>query len=395
MQQDYMSVPEAAAKWNVSSRQVQRLIADGRVPDAKKLGHNWVLPRESVKPPDFRREKRPPAQPAACPLPFGVPNFLLSAFYATPGTAEALTDRLESDEAKTLCAALLAYYRGRDAEARRIAEALLRDKCCFETQVGCALTLATCAMYSGSLRDWNRARARLLALSRKRPESPALIITDTALSGVLYVKEAPAWLQAGDFSAFSANSYPSLFYIYAKWLLMQKRFDALLAAVGPMIAVARAMGSLLSELYLHLIAGAAYRVKGDEGKALAHIESALSLALPDGLYGALAEYRRQLGTPLDDALRRRGPAAFRRVRDAYDRLAKGFTTLHNAVTGDMLTNELTLREYEIAALALSGAGNAEIAAQLGLAVGSVKGYFNTLYHKLGVRRREELNRYIL
>ena len=39
--------------------------------------------------------------------------------------------------------------------------------------------------------------------------------------------------------------------------------------------------------------------------------------------------------------------------------------------------------------------NAAIAARLGVAVSSVKGYFNTLYQKLGVSRREELDQYIL
>ncbi len=395
MQQDYISAAQAAEKWGVSLRQVQRLIAAGRVEGAKKLGHNWIIPADSEKPQDFRIEKKTAGKAPACPLPYGIPNFLLSPFYSAPGTLDALEGQLKNDEAKALCAGLTAYYRGRDGDARQVAETLLAGKCCFETQVGCSMLLATCAMYSGSLQGWNRARARLLSLSRKRPDSAALVITETALSGVLYVKEAPEWLQAGRFTDFSPNSYPALFYIYAKWLLMQKRFDGLLAAIEPMIAVVHTAGALLSELYLHLIAGAAYRTAGDEKSAAGHIEAALDLSLPDGLYGALAEYRRQLGTPLDDALRRRDPDAFIQVRDAYDRLAAGFTVLHNAVTGNNLTNELTLREYETAALALAGETNADIAARMGVAVSSVKSYFNTIYQKLGVSSRSDLSQYIL
>ena len=208
MQQDYISAAEAAEQWAVSLRQVQRLIAAGRISGAKKLGHNWIIPRDSEKPQDFRKEKRLPPRPAPCALPYGIPNFLLSPFYSTPGTADALADTLDSDEAKTLCAGLLAYYRGQDRDALRMAETLLSERTCFETQVGCAMLLATCSMYSGSLQGWNRARARLLSLSRKRPDSAAVIITETALSGVLYVKKAPEWLQAGRFTDFSSNSYP-------------------------------------------------------------------------------------------------------------------------------------------------------------------------------------------
>ena len=255
--------------------------------------------------------------------------------------------------------------------------------------------LATCALYSGDMRDWNRARAQLMALRRKRPESKAAMITEAALGGVLYLREAPDWLQKGRFEAFPACSYPALFYLYAKWLLMEKRYSELLTAVGPMIVSVRATGALLSELYLHLIAGAADRIAGEEQEAQRHIEIALTLALPDGLYGVLAEYRRQLGKPLDDALKRRAPAALASVREVYDHIAAGFTSLHNAVTGDVLTNELTLREYEIAALALHGQSNAAIARRIGVRPGSVKVYFNAVYQKLGVSGREELGKYIL
>lgn len=395
---DFLTTQESAERWGISPRQVQRLIAAGRIPEARRHGRAWLIPADAAKPADLRAGGPPPtaqAPPPFGPLPYNIPNFLLSPFYSAPGTADELIAALDNAEAQTLGAALLAYYRGQNREAERLAAGLLAGSCSFETQVGCTLTLATCARYSGSVHSWNRARARLLSLSRQRPDSQAVIITEAALSGVLYMREAPEWLQKGRFIRFHPVSYPVLGYLYAKWLLMQKRYDALLAAVEPLIAAAHACGCLLSELYLHIIIAVAYRISGDEKSAAQHLETALDLALPDKLYGALAEYRRQLGTALDEALKRRDNDAYQRVRETYERLAAGFTVLHNAVTGAELTNELTLREFEIASLSEQGESNAAIARRLSLTVGSVKSYFNTIYQKLGVDRRDDLSKYLV
>lgn len=55
---EYISVTEAAARWNVSVRQVQRLLAENRLPNAKKYGRSWMLPADAEKPGDPRREKK-------------------------------------------------------------------------------------------------------------------------------------------------------------------------------------------------------------------------------------------------------------------------------------------------------------------------------------------------
>ncbi len=39
-------------KWGVSLRQVQRLLADNRVPGAKKHGRSWMVPDDAEKPVD-------------------------------------------------------------------------------------------------------------------------------------------------------------------------------------------------------------------------------------------------------------------------------------------------------------------------------------------------------
>ena len=55
---DCMTVKEAAKKWSISSRQVQLLCAEGRIPGVVRFGRAWVIPSNAEKPKDGRSEKR-------------------------------------------------------------------------------------------------------------------------------------------------------------------------------------------------------------------------------------------------------------------------------------------------------------------------------------------------
>lgn len=50
----YMSISEAAAKWNVSNRRIQVLCAQGRIPGACRIGKMWAIPQNAEKPDDAR-----------------------------------------------------------------------------------------------------------------------------------------------------------------------------------------------------------------------------------------------------------------------------------------------------------------------------------------------------
>lgn len=53
---NYISVKEAAEKWDVSVRWVQKFCAEGRIPDVIRFGHSWMIPKDAVRPYDLRRK---------------------------------------------------------------------------------------------------------------------------------------------------------------------------------------------------------------------------------------------------------------------------------------------------------------------------------------------------
>lgn len=54
---EYMTAQEAAEKWNVSLRWVQRLCKEDRIDGAMNINRVWLIPKDAEKPIDGRRKK--------------------------------------------------------------------------------------------------------------------------------------------------------------------------------------------------------------------------------------------------------------------------------------------------------------------------------------------------
>lgn len=54
---EYMSCAEAASKWSISERRVQKLCEEKRIPDIAKFGSVWLIPKDAEKPNDKRRKE--------------------------------------------------------------------------------------------------------------------------------------------------------------------------------------------------------------------------------------------------------------------------------------------------------------------------------------------------
>ncbi|SDN57343.1 helix-turn-helix domain-containing protein [Bacillus sp. OK048] len=51
---EYMSAPEAAKKWGISERRVQKLCEEKRIPGITKFSRMWLIPKSAEKPIDKR-----------------------------------------------------------------------------------------------------------------------------------------------------------------------------------------------------------------------------------------------------------------------------------------------------------------------------------------------------
>ena len=51
---EYISAPEAAKKWGISERRVQKLCEENRIPGVAKFSRMWLIPKDAEKPKDAR-----------------------------------------------------------------------------------------------------------------------------------------------------------------------------------------------------------------------------------------------------------------------------------------------------------------------------------------------------
>lgn len=50
----YLSIHQTAEKWGISTRRIQTLCGEGRIPGATKIGSYWAIPDDAEKPNDAR-----------------------------------------------------------------------------------------------------------------------------------------------------------------------------------------------------------------------------------------------------------------------------------------------------------------------------------------------------
>ena len=51
---EYITAVEASEKWGITTRRIQVLCKQGRIPGSTLFGHTWAIPTEAQKPEDAR-----------------------------------------------------------------------------------------------------------------------------------------------------------------------------------------------------------------------------------------------------------------------------------------------------------------------------------------------------
>jgi len=137
------------------------------------------------------------------------------------------------------------------------------------------------------------------------------------------------------------------------------------------------MGYVIEILVLQAMA---HQAQNKPDSALKCLKQALTLAEPEGYVRVFADE----GAPMAALLRR---AAAQGVSPAY--VGQLLAAMGPPRPATPLVEPLSARELEVLRLIVAGLSNKEIAAQLYLAVGTVKKHINNIYGKLGVSRRAQ------
>lgn len=389
---EYISAAEACEKWGVSLRQVQRLLAAKRVPQARKYGRSWMIPVEAERPVDRRRGKG-----SSRPMTDDLLHVFWSTFVPMPAhDPDAVLGAMPEDRLRLIYEGELAYLRG---DFRRTI------RCFHKTAGDDALRLRTCpaaiaaAISAGDYRTYTEIDTYLKNCVKYGTDPYAIAVAELALAtvavSVIAPDMAPDWLKAGVLSALPSPMRPNALYLRAKYLNCMGRYE-------PMLAVAQTALSLCSssqgiahhDIYLRLMCAVACRYLGHDEESRRWLLEAMGMALPHGFITPFAELLTAFGGTVELCLKQEFPSYYDAVIAQWKRTWKNWIAFHNEFTQDNMTLILSLREYHIASLVAQHVPYREIAGRCCISVGRVKNIMLDAYSKLHISGRAELTKYV-
>jgi len=409
---DYLKISDVAKKWNVSVRRIQTLCAQGKISGAERFGRDWMIPKDAKRPIDGRtkagRRMEDKLLNADMPLPRKTPFLYMSDLYSVPGTAEESIRALEENhEAQVLLAAEIAYSRGEIDAVYDSANYLLKKHSGFYAIISAGMRLALCAIWKGDLGMWRHAKMHIAEAPAKDDKDRDIILFSlSAVDSMLYdVESFPEWFKSGCFEPLHKEALPAAKVFYAKYLYAsayavatkQIAFEGLVGltfmnvlpfTIEPMISQAMADNSIIAEIYLRMTCASIYHNGGNDKEAIRHLDRAIALAIPDRLFGLLAEYGRPLDSLLEQRVSKVDEEVWQKVKELNKVYNSGWTKLSSSVRGRTITTTLSKKEREVAKLAAFGMGNNEIATKLHMSLSGVKQAIRIVSEKTGVGRDE-------
>lgn len=396
---EYITAREAAEKWNISQRLVQKYCAQGRIDGARKFGVSWEIPANASKPEDPRKAKDRPSPPARRPKASSDLMPLMNTAFE-PGRCMEYIRAMKDGPGKEIALAEYHYFSGQPELAAQEAELHLTDP-------DAARRLSACLIYAYahlSIGQIHRARyalaevtnALLTADENTPPEIYAAQAFTASAAAVLLHLPLPENLPP--IQKFMDLLPPGLrafaLYVLAHYMYLQEEYAKSLGIVEATLAMSGA-DYPIPAIYLHLVAVMDCMSLRQTDRAQAHLLEAWRIAQPDDLIEGFGEHHGLLGGMLEAVIKKDWPEDFKRIIAITYRFSAGWRRIHNPVTGDSVADNLTTTEFAAAMLAARGWTNQEIGEHMNISPNTVKRYISLALQKLNIRHRQDLKKYML
>lgn len=247
----YITVQEAAERWDVSERRVQMFCREGRIPGAFKRNSAWMIPESTQRPDDPRRNTKK-RRAKFLPMPLMNTDF-------TPGCAAEVVKTFKDPRQRDIASAELYYFSGHAEAAAFLSEPYLD-----EAEPALRLSASMIFAYANlALGQIHRARAGLDAVQRIFAELDDDTPDDLRVAAVFVVTTASVLLhlplpeQLPDLRR-SMNVLPAglrqfAFYVQAHRTYLEGDYARSLGLVEAAFAIDQD-DYPIPAIYLHLVA---------------------------------------------------------------------------------------------------------------------------------------------
>jgi DNA-binding CsgD family transcriptional regulator len=394
---EYITAAEAAKKWGVVVRQVQKLLSENRIEGAKKYHRSWMIPANAEKPGDPRFEKKRTQNDLSSRL-----SEIIDALKnpLPRNNPEAGLDGIPNEEARLFAECYIAYMRGEYEKAIRCYHRIDSDAARLRA---CSTALAS-AVSTGDYPLYQEIESYCKGIISAGLGTIATTVAEWSLAcinvSMLTPDMIPEWLKNGDFSALPLPLRQDALCIYARYLTFLKKYESALdVARTALVFDEPEHGLSYMSVYLRIQCAVACVGLGRKTDAKYYLSGVMKDCLPCGYTASLAEQLLHLGGLLEQLLEQKYPEYYDLITGQSKRILSNWISFHNRFARDNITTILDPREYQAARAVVLGESNKAIAAQFHLSVSTLENMLQIIYDKLliekGGSRRKKLVQYIL
>ena len=397
---EYITARDAAQKWNISERLVQKYCAMGRIEGAKKFGASWGIPAGTVKPKDPRKaqtDTKIRTQKRQSVYYPGLMPLMNTAF--EPGKCLEFIHDMADGPQKRIAMAEYYYFSGQPEKAVRETELFLTgaDR---DIQLSACLIYAYANLSVGKIQQARYALALVsemfVASTKKQPEMRAALSFISSAAAVLLHLPLPQGLPPMQefLPMLPMGIRMFALYVTAHYTYLQKDYQKSLGIVDATLGMQKEVYPIPC-IYLHLVAVMDYMSLKQTDKAKQHLLAAWELARPDDLIEGFGEHHGLLGGMLEAVIKPEYPEDFKRIIAITYRFSAGWRKIHNPDTGHDVADNLTTTEFAASMLAARGWTNKEISNHMNISVNTVKWHITNAMQKLNIGSRQDLKKYML
>ena len=308
---------------------------------------------------------------------------------------EAMIGSLPDEEERTVALAAHEYFQANYEGAARESQRCLNSPC---PEIRSAALLLH-SMANVGLGNAALVRADFAALiqASRQPEDEQMAAVYDALRFLLAVffhmdGEMPP-LREERTALLPEGTRLCLLYAVAHGLYLQKRYQqALGVAQSALMMAANRFPSVC--VYLNLVGSMAAANLHDDGLAEAFFHRAWQIAQAEDYIQPFVEHHGMLQGQIERYIQDTQPQEYNRIAEKVMAFSRGWMQIHNPDSVNKVTDRLTPYEFALAMMAARGKSNPEIADYLHISVNTVKAHLSSIYQKVGVHNRRELERFL-
>jgi len=382
---NFISSLEASKNWGISQRRISILASQGKIPGAKKVANNWLIPSEASKPLDGRYNINKKINESSFPFRFPIYSF------SVPDN-KVFIDTLSKDEKKVLKYEKM-FNANTKGESYPYFEELLNKTPNPFVRMSCLYHLAFIDMLTQNFDLFDKHYKSLKEyVSKYSKQYPSLIYIQYDIE--LIIKGNISFTRYND---YETKVYDRSAYSYITALEFYQNVFSLLGGEGNvelsfyecMILNYENSGYYFVVEYMHIYIAIMYVLLKKDELVLSHLKKAIDIGIEHKIYSILAEHYNYLIEYMDKVLKDYPEDTRNKIVNDNRMFINSVNSIAEHFVGTKVQS-LNVTDYKYIAYALRDTPNKVIALNLGVSESRISAKYSQLAEKFNVSSKQEL-----